>query len=151
MSAKEYLSQALWLDQRINNKLEQLEMLRALAMKVTANLTEEKVSGGNNIKNHMENTIAKIVDLEREINEEIDQLINLKQEILETIGLVDDPIAQLLLEMRYINRRTWGEIAGELGYSDRGIHKIHGRALKEIDEIRKSAVRCSEVHTQHMI
>jgi DNA-directed RNA polymerase specialized sigma subunit len=47
-----------------------------------------------------------------------------------------------LLEMRYINRRTWGEIAEELGYSDRGIHKIHGRALKEIDEIRK---KCSKV------
>lgn len=49
MNAKEYLSQALWLDQRINSKLEQLETLRALAMKVSANLTEEKVSGSNNI------------------------------------------------------------------------------------------------------
>jgi hypothetical protein len=31
MGAKEYLSQALWLDQRINSKLELLETLRALA------------------------------------------------------------------------------------------------------------------------
>jgi hypothetical protein len=45
MGAKEYLSQALWLDQRINSKLELLETLRALAMKVSGNLTEEKVSG----------------------------------------------------------------------------------------------------------
>jgi hypothetical protein len=29
MGAKEYLSQALWLDQRINSKLELLETLRA--------------------------------------------------------------------------------------------------------------------------
>jgi DNA-directed RNA polymerase specialized sigma subunit len=151
MKAKEYLSQALWLNQRIDNKLEQLERLKAMAMRVTTNLTQEKVSGGYNERNPMENTIVKIMDLEREVNDEIDKLINLKQEILETISLVDDPMAQLLLEMRYINRRTWGEIAGELGYSDRGIHKIHGRALKEIDEIRKSAVKCSEVHTQHMI
>ena len=105
MSAKEYLSQALWLDQRINNKLEQLEMLRALAMKVTANLTEEKVSGGNNIKNHMENTIAKIVDLEREINEDIDQLVDIKADIIATINQADDPINQIL-EMRYINGRV---------------------------------------------
>jgi DNA-directed RNA polymerase specialized sigma subunit len=142
MKAKEYLSQALWLNQRIDNKLEQLERLKAMAMRVTANLTQEKVSGGYNERSPMENTIVKIMDLEREVNDEIDKLINLKQEILETISLVDDPMAQLLLEMRYINRRTWGEIAEELGYSDRGIHKIHGRALKEIDEIRK---KCSKV------
>ena len=142
MKAKEYLSQALWLNQRIDNKLEQLERLKAMAMRVTTNLTQEKVSGGYNERNPMENTIVKIMDLEREVNGEIDKLINLKQEILETISLVDNPMAQLLLEMRYINRRTWGEIAEELGYSDRGIHKIHGRALKEIDEIRK---KCSKV------
>ena len=142
MKAKEYLSQALWLNQRIDNKLEQLERLKAMAMRVTANLTQEKVSGGYNKRSPMENTIVKIMDLEREVNDEIDKLINLKQEILETISLVDDPMAQLLLEMRYINRRTWGEIAEELGYSDRGIHKIHGRALKEIDEITK---KCSKV------
>lgn len=142
MKAKEYLSQALWLNQRIDNKLEQLERLKAMAMRVSVNLTREKVSGGYNRKNPMEDTIVKIMDLEIEVNQEIDKLINLKQEILETISLVDDPMAQLLLEMRYINRRTWGEIAGELGYSDRGIHKIHGRALKEIDEIRK---KCSKV------
>jgi hypothetical protein len=53
LKAKEYLSQALWLDQRINNKLEQLETLRALATKVTAKLAEEKVSGGNNTKGRM--------------------------------------------------------------------------------------------------
>jgi hypothetical protein len=48
MKAKEYLSQALWLNQRIDNKLEQLERLKAMAMRVTANLTQEKVSGGYN-------------------------------------------------------------------------------------------------------
>jgi ferritin len=100
MGAKEYLSQALWLDQRINSKLELLETLRALAMKVSVNLTEEKVSGGKNTKSHMENTIAKIVDLEKEINRDINRLVGVKAEIMDTISQVDDPICQLLLEMR---------------------------------------------------
>ena len=137
MSAKEYLSQALWLDQRINNKLEQLEMLRALAMKVTANLTEEKVSGGNNIKNHMENTIAKIVDLEREINEDIDQLVDIKADIIATINQADDPINQIILEMRYINGKGWDEIARDIGFDIRTAFRLHGKALKEIEEIIK--------------
>jgi uncharacterized protein YueI len=43
MNAKEYLSQAIWLDQRINSKLEQKEQLEALATRVTVNFTQEKV------------------------------------------------------------------------------------------------------------
>ena len=31
MNAKEYLSQAMWLDKSINNKLEQMERLKAIA------------------------------------------------------------------------------------------------------------------------
>jgi DNA-directed RNA polymerase specialized sigma subunit len=137
MNAKEYLSQALWLDQRINSKLEQLETLRALAMKVSANLTEEKVSGSNNIKSHMENTVVKIVDLEKEINEDIDRLVDVKAEIMETISQVDDPICQLLLEMRYISGKAWEEVARELNYNDRSVFKIHGRALKKIKKIKR--------------
>ena len=72
MKAKEYLSQALWLNQRIDNKLEQLERLKAMAMRVTANLTHEKVSGVYNERSPMENTIVKIMELEREVNDEID-------------------------------------------------------------------------------
>ena len=137
MSAKEYLSQALWLDQKINSKLEQLETLRALATKVTAKLAEEKVSGGNNTKGHMENTIAKIVDLEKEINEDIDRLVDIKADIMGTISQVDDPIGQIILEMRYVNGKSWDEISSSLNYKDSSIFKIHSRALKEVTKIKR--------------
>ncbi len=144
MKVKEYLSQALWLDQKINSKLEQLETLRALATKVTAKLAEEKVSGGNNTKGHMENAVVKIVDLEKEINEDIDRLVDIKTEIMDTISQVDDPVCQLLLWMRYVSGKTWEEVAWELDYNDRTVFKIHGRALKKIEEIKKRAVKGSK-------
>ena len=136
MNAKEYLSQALWLDQRIKSKLEQLDTLRALAMKVGANLTEEKVSGGNNTKSHMENTVAKIVDLEKEIDGDIDRLVGLKAEIMETINRVDDPISQIILELRYVNGKGWDEIARDIRFDIRTAFRVHGKALKEIEEIK---------------
>jgi hypothetical protein len=46
MTAKEYLGQAYRLDQRINSKLRYLESLKSLAMQVTTNFTQVKVSGG---------------------------------------------------------------------------------------------------------
>ena len=137
MNAKEYLSQALWLDQRVNTKLEQLQILRDLSMKVSANLTVEKVAGGNNKKGHMENTVAKIVDLEKEIKEDLARSIAIKAEIMNTISQVDDPIGQIILEMRYINGKGWDEISSSLNYRDSSIFKIHSRALKEVNRIKK--------------
>jgi len=85
----------------------------------------------------MENTVVKIVDLEKEINEDIDRLVDVKAEIMETISQVDDPICQLLLEMRYISGKAWEEVARELNYNDRSVFKIHGRALKKIKKIKR--------------
>ena len=136
MNAKEYLSQAIWLDQRINNKLEQKEQLEALAKRVTVNFTQEKVSGGRATKSPMEDATVKLIDLCHEINDDIDELITLKAEILEIISKVDDPVSQLLLQMRYIEGKTWEEVAYDLDYNSRTVFKIHGRALKEIEKIQ---------------
>ncbi len=143
MNAKEYLSQALWLDQRVNTKLEQLQTLRELSMKVSANLTVEKVAGGNNKKGHMENTVVRIVDLEKEIKEDVERSIAIKAEIMNTISQVDDPIGQIILEMRYINGKGWDEISRDLKYNDRSVFKIHSRVLKEIS--KKRAVKYSKI------
>lgn len=90
MNAKEYLSQAVWLDRMIDSKLEQLEMLKSLAMKVTSSFTKEKISGGNIEKSKMESTMVKVIDLEHEINADIDRLVNLKKDIQDTINKMDD-------------------------------------------------------------
>jgi len=45
MTAKNYLSQAYRIDQRINSKLEQVQSLRELATKATATLNDSPVSG----------------------------------------------------------------------------------------------------------
>lgn len=136
MNVKEYLSQALWLDQSIRSKIEQLEVLRSLAMKVNVAFTQEKVSGGDNVKSSMEKTIVKMISLEEEINGEIDRLVNLKKEILETINQVDDLNSQVLLEMRYVNGKGWEEVAICMGYDRRTIFRMHGKALKEIEKMK---------------
>lgn len=137
MNAKEYLSQAMSLDKMIDNKLEQLESLKRLSMKVTSTIQQDKVSGGNHVKSTMENAIVKVIALRDEINDDIDRLVDLKKEILETIHNVTDLNYQLLLEMRYINGKTWDDVALALNYNSRSVFKIHGRALKEIEQIRE--------------
>jgi len=135
MNAKEYLSQAIWLNQRINSKLEQVSSLRTLASKVNTTFGEERVQSTKK-QSPMEETIVRLIDLENEVNEDIDELIKLKSEIEETINQVDDPVYQLILQMRYIDRKTWEEVARNVGYDRRTIFRIHGKALKEIEKIK---------------
>jgi len=137
INAKEYLSQAIWLDKMIANKLEQLESLKALSLKVNSTLSEVKVSGGHHVKSSMEHAIAKVIDLGNEVNDDIDRLVDLKQEIAGVIHQVNNINYQLLLEMRYISGKTWDDVALALNYNSRSVFKVHGRALKEIEKIRK--------------
>ena len=137
MTIKEYLSQAYRIDQRINSKLEQVQSLRELAVKATSTLSETYSSGSAN-KQTMEGVIVKIIDLENEIDEEIDRLVDLKQEIVSMIKQVKNPEYQTLLELRYLCFRTWEQIAVEMSYELRYLHKLHRRALEICDEIQSS-------------
>jgi len=143
MNAKEYLSQAIWLNQRINSKLEQVSSLRTLASKVNTTFGEERVQSTKK-QSPMEETIVRLIDLENEVNENIDELIKLKSEIEETINQVDDPVYQLILQMRYIDRKTWEEVARNVGYDRRTIFRIHGEALKEIEK-SKVVTKCPKM------
>jgi DNA-directed RNA polymerase specialized sigma subunit len=132
MTSKEYLSQAYRIDQRINSKLEQIVSLRALATKATSTLSDTPPSGTRNVHS-MEDIIAKIVDLENEINRDIDILVDLKREFVSVIREIDNTEYQTLLELRYLCFKTWEQIAVDMGYSLQHIFRIHDKALKEIN------------------
>lgn len=131
MNAKEYLSQAFRLDQRINSKLGQVASLRELATKITANIHTEKVSGTKQ-RSPMENALVKLIALEYEINSDIERLVGLKQEIMNAVTAVKSDEHRLLLELRYLSFKTWEEIAEIMNYSYRQVHRMHGEALKGV-------------------
>ena len=131
MNAKEYLSQAMYIDQRINSKLEQVTRLRENVTNCTATLSDMPRPDSPN-KQRMEETICKIVDLEREINADIDRLVDLKAETRKAINAVSDPVQQLILELRYLCYKPWLEIAETIGYSEATVYRLHGEALKNI-------------------
>ncbi len=133
MTPKEYLEQAVYLDQRINSKLTQVENLRSLATKVTTVYSDSPHSPAPDCQ-RLEKTIAKIIDLENDINKDIDRLVDLKKEITETINEIPDLRQRTILEMRYLSFRTWEQIAVALSLDLSWVHRLHGRALKKISE-----------------
>ena len=133
MTAKEYLEQAYTLDHRINSRLEQLSSLKALATRTTGILRQDAVKTTPDAGAHSrEEIIAKVIDMEREIDGEIDRLVDLKQEIRQVIGAVEDPILQTLLELRYLSFKNWTEIMQTMGYSKTSIWRFRKAALEAV-------------------
>ena len=136
MTAKEYLSQARYLDLRINSKVQPVASLNDLATKATSVLTGMPHSP-NHATSTMEEAIAKIIDLQSEINSDIDQLVDLKQEIAAKVNAVTNPEYHTLLEKRYLCFLSWEQIAVDMGYSIHHLYKLHSAALNICDGILK--------------
>ena len=133
MTARDFLSQAYRLDQRINCKIEQLSTLNDLATKATSTLTGMPHSP-NKATSTLESAILKIVDLQREINDDIDHLVDVKAEITKVIKSVENVDQRFILEKRYLCWASWPEIAVELNVSNRRLYYLHDLALEEVEK-----------------
>ena len=134
MKTREYLSQAYRLDQRINSKLEQVQSLNELATKATSTLTGMP-RNPNRATSTMADAVAKIIDLQAEINRDIDRLVDLKRDIVTLVKCVDNTEFQTLLEKRYLCYMSWEQIAVDMNYSIHHLYKMHNFALDVCDRI----------------
>ena len=142
MNAKQYLRQVRRLDNIVNAKLEQVEVLRAMTTRITANLTTDKVQESN-IPDKITILICKIVDLEKEIINDINKLIDLKTEVMRKIDSIQNDDYRLLLTLRYLNFKTWEQIAVEMEFTFQWVHELHKRALIEFEKVQDNALDCN--------
>lgn len=135
MTAKEFLSQAYWLDLKIESDLQELGKLQSMLSSVQAirydGIRVDSTSSG---EAPFVKRIEKVIELEEKINNEIDSLVDLKEKIRATIEKVANPDLKLLLLLRYVNHMSWEEIAVKMNYTVRNIHFMHSNALKEVQQ-----------------
>ena len=134
MDAKEFLRQVEKLDVRITNKLIEQKQWKDLALGITANMDGERVQSSGT-KSKMADAIDKCVDMEAEIDSLVDNLIDTKKEVIQTIERLDSATEYNVLHMRYIQFKDLQEIADHYGYEYGWATTTHGRALKSLQEI----------------
>lgn len=123
---KDYLMQARRIDERINAKLLEYEALRTIAERMTKPLTGMPRHAGNN------DTLAKLADMGRDIDNDIDRLVEIKLEIRRAIKSVRDVHLRAVLESYYLTANSWQQVAETLNYSERTVARMHERALHEL-------------------
>ena len=134
MDAKEFLNRAYRMEQRVQSKLEQIEALKSLATHVTASFGSEPVDRTRN-NTAMQDTVIRIMEAEQELNREIDELVDTKQEIKRTIDLVPDVTLRLILEKRNLCFEKWEQIAIDTYYSLRSVQEKHREAVRIVQGI----------------
>ena len=132
MTNKEYLRQAYRLDQRINSDIEEVARLREMASGISAPALGDKVQTSRSGEAPFVRSVEKIMALEEKINQEIDLLVDLKEQIRGVITAVPDTDERMVLRYRYIQGLTWEQIGLEMNADERTIRRWHGNALLHI-------------------
>ena len=135
MTAKEYLSQLRRLNVVINNKIKELDELRAVSGCVSGiDYALDKVQVSPKAGGSFEEVIEKIILLDEYIDELTDKFINLKIALNADIEELTNLKYKKVLQMRYIELLPFDEIAGKMGISERSVYYIHGRALASFEK-----------------
>lgn len=131
MTTKEFLRQYISANRSIDQKLEEISKLRNLSEKCTTVLSENKASVGFD-NDKIATIVSRIVDLERQVDEEIDGLQEIRDAVMKAIHSVQDQQLRSILEFRYIGDMSWEQIAVQCGYVYRHVTRLHGIALQQV-------------------
>lgn len=132
MTTKEWLNRGRNLNEEINALIKAKEKALYDACNVSIAYDKERVQTSQ--YNSSEMKFSKFADYSKAIDDRIDELYRIKQEILNAIYEVKNSTYRTLLIERYINFKTWEQIAVKINYDYYHVIKhLHPKALKAIN------------------
>ena len=143
MTAKQYLSQAYYIDRQIRLDEEKIKAMESSLYGAGISY-ESDGSQKSHGDNSIEKAYCKVIDYKEKIKAEISELIDIRLEIENAIQSVSDSVQREILTRRYLLHQEWESrfdertgdyikgIAEEMNYSPRWIYNQHGKALKKL-------------------
>jgi len=130
MNAMSFLSQARMLEDKAQEKLDAAAKLRASLFSITAKPKDDIVSGGGS-QDKFGETLAKVIDLEREANEYIDRKIDMAK----VVKRIESERQRKILLKHYFWGKRLGLVAYEMHLSLRTVKTHHKKAIESLQEI----------------
>lgn len=132
--AKRELQGYRQLDKRISEMYERIANLMDRATRATPSLEAERVSGSGD-RSRVEQAVVTKADLERQLDAMIDEARAQRKDIQDAIEALADPRERRLLELRYIDGRSWASVTTRLEISEPYSYVIHESALNHFAEL----------------
>lgn len=130
MTAKEFLRRARDVDRRVDEAQERVERLRARLEAGRMSQITGMPRGGSG---DWTQTADRLIELEQAVNARTRELVHWKLAAMAAIDAVEEIRLREVLELYYIDRFTWEQVAERIGLRDvRWVYELHGRALKQV-------------------
>jgi DNA-directed RNA polymerase specialized sigma subunit len=127
-----YLSRYCFLQKEIDRKINEIEAWRSKLYRVTPVISDMpigRVHSGNDI---MLTGIISVIELQERLRLKLTDLIETRDEVEASINAVDNDLFKEILKCRYMDGKTWEEIAVSNHYSWLHTHRLHEKALDQI-------------------
>ena len=127
---KQDLKQYIWIQRNIEKLEQRIEELHAIATRQTTfPKTDADAIHGTGYQDRQGEVLAELVDLQRELEEQLQKAFQIQLAIEKAIERLPER-EKYLIRARYIEGKTWEQIAVDMGYAWAQVHRVHAKALK---------------------
>lgn len=135
MTTEEYLNSIQTYEKRIEIKTMELCRLKTMSNNVRKSNLDERVQNNTQSKDSVGDAVAKIIDLEKNVDSVVDDFIRKRNEIIKKLDGIKNVQYYQVLSLKYINNKTYKEIAELLGCSIMQINRIRQKAILEFEKM----------------
>ena len=131
-NGKVYLKQYLQLKSMIAVKRRSREMLMEISQLSGVDFTKSRVQStpkGDQIGD----IVVRLEAMDNEIRTDIMRMLDVLEEIEQTINKIKSPIVREVLQRRYIFGERWDAIAEHMAYSQRQVYRLHRIGLRFVE------------------
>ena len=132
--ARAFLRRYQDLRKKILRLNETIDEIRALAQPTSSWPSSDRVQSSHD-PDKIGALTARVSDKESELMLLIDEAVDSMAEIIDVINAVSGADVQLVLEKKYVKGEKFAAIAEEMNFSERWIHELHDRGLRQVDRI----------------
>ena len=135
MTTEEYFNSIQTYEKRIEIKTMELCRLKTMSNNVRKSNLDERVQNNTQSKDSVGDAVAKIIDLEKNVDSVVDEFIRKRNEIIKKLDGIKNVQYYQVLSLKYINNKTYKEIAELLGCSIMQINRIRQKAILEFEKM----------------
>jgi len=131
MKAQEYLRQVRDIDRLLRKTNDRIARLESLSIYASPSFESGGGAGSKSFRasSKVEHYALELVSQRDKLIEERSRLLKLRGEISDVIRAVNNLTYQNILEERYLDCKSFDEIADDFGYSKSYVFRLHREAL----------------------
>jgi DNA-directed RNA polymerase specialized sigma24 family protein len=131
----DYLEKVWEAEAMIGTKLYRIQSLREVLTNPCSRLSAMPRNPSPDMQ-PIDTIAAEIADLEKELDAAIDELVDYKRGVIETLSYLD-PLQRKVLSLHYLQHLSWSAIADKTEMSARHLRRVRFAGLKALEHILK--------------